>query len=108
MIRFIGPENFEKEVITEKKSFLLLVMPPGSEFPKQVEIIEETERKHGPELKAGLVHEDFIEKFKEKYRISGTPTFLFFLRGKEKDRLLGLANRETLTSFILKCCTLST
>ena len=107
MIRFIGPENFEQEVITEKKPVLLLVMPPGEEFPTQLELVEETERRHGGELKIALVQDYFISKIREKYAIGGTPTFLILLEGKEKDRLLGVVNRETLTSFILKCHSLS-
>ncbi len=107
MIRSIGPENFEQEVITEKKPLLLLIMPPGGEFPAQVGLVEEIEKSHGAKLKVGFVQDYFISKVKEKYKITGTPTFLVLQEGKEKDRLLGLASRETLMSFILECHSMS-
>jgi thioredoxin-like negative regulator of GroEL len=101
LVSLIRPENFEQEVIAEKKPVLLLCMPRDEEFPKQVKVIEDIARKYSKELKVGLLEEDFIEAFKNNYRILGTPTFLILVEGKERGRMLGLADQETLTDLIV-------
>jgi len=103
LIRLIRPENFEREVIGEKKPFLLLCMPRDEEFPNQLKVIEDIARKYSEELKVGLLHEEFIEAFKKDYEILGTPTFLILVEGKERSRMLGLADHQMLTNLISHC-----
>jgi len=100
LVRIIRPENFEREVVAEKKPVLVLCMPRDTEFPKQLEVIEDIARQYSEELKVGLLQEEFIEAFKKNYEILGTPTFLILVEGKERKRLLGLADQETLTNLI--------
>lgn len=99
-ICLVGPENFEHEVTTEKKPVLLLCMPRNEDFPKTLGIIEEIAKRHGKELKVCLLEEDYIATFKEQYRVVGTPTFLVLVRGKERKRLLGFVDEQTLSSFV--------
>jgi hypothetical protein len=100
LIRLIRPENFEREVVTEKKPVLLLCMPRDEEFPNQLKVIEDIARTYSEELKVGLLQEEFIEAFKKNYEISGTPTFLILVEGKERGRMLGLANHRMLTTLV--------
>ena len=100
LVSLIRSENFEQEVITEKRPVLVLCMPRDEEFPKQVEVIEVIARKYSTELKVGLLQEDFIEAFKKNYSVVGTPTFLILVEGKERGRMLGLADQEMLTDLI--------
>jgi hypothetical protein len=48
----------------------------------------------------GVLNEEFIAAFKKNYGIGGTPTFLILVQGKERSRMLGLADKETLTNLI--------
>ena len=100
LVSLIRPENFEREVITEKKPFLLLCMPQDEEFPNQFKVIEDIARKYSKELRVGLLQEEFIEAFKKNYEILGTPTFLILVEGKERRRWLGLADQQTLMDLI--------
>jgi hypothetical protein len=100
LIRLIRPENFEQEVVAEKKPVLLLCMPRDDEFPDQLKAVEDIATKYREGLKVGLLEEEFIEAFKKRYRIVGTPTFLLLVEGEEKGRLLGLANHRMLTTLI--------
>ncbi|MBM4330846.1 MAG: hypothetical protein FJ117_06400 [Deltaproteobacteria bacterium] len=102
LVSLIRPENFAQEVIAERKPVLLLCMPRDDEFPQQVKVIEDIARKYSQELKVGLLEEEFIEAFKKNYSIIGTPTFLILVEGKERSRMLGLADQETLTDLILQ------
>ena len=99
-VHLIRPENFEQEVIAEKKPVLLLCMPRDEELPNQLKVMEDIARRYGQELKVGVLQEEFIEAFKREYGVVGTPTFLMLVEGKEKNRMLGLADRETLTDLI--------
>jgi len=75
-------------------------MPRDEEFPNQLKVIEDIARQYSEELKVGLLQEEFIEAFKKNYEILGTPTFLILVEGKERGRMLGLADQEMLTDLI--------
>jgi thioredoxin-like negative regulator of GroEL len=100
LICLISSENFEREVIGEKKPVLLLCMPRDDEFPQQLKVIEDIATKYSQELKVGVLEDGLIEAFKKNYSVVGTPTFLLLLEGKERARMLGLADREMLTGLI--------
>jgi len=100
LVGLIRSENFEREVFAEKKPVLLLCMPRDEEFPQQLKVMEDIATKYGRELKVGVLEEEFIEAFKKNYRVGGTPTFLLLVEGKEKARMLGLADEEMLTGLI--------
>ena len=101
LIPWVRPDNFADEVLSLTKPVLLLCMPRGDDFPSQMSLLEDIAARHGLGLKVGLLAEEFIETFKKKLDISGTPTFLIFSEGKEKNRMLGLADAQTLESFVL-------
>jgi hypothetical protein len=100
LVRIIRPENFEQEVVAEKKPFLLLCMPRDEEFPKQLKVIEDVATKCSEGIKVGLLAEEFIEAFRKRYSIVGTPTFLILVEGEERSRMLGLADPKMLTDLI--------
>lgn len=100
LIYLIGSENFEQEVIAERRPVLILCMPRDDEFPQQLKVIKDISTKYGQELKVGILDEGFIEAFKKNYGVVGTPTFLLLMEGKERARMLGLADHEMLTNLI--------
>jgi len=100
LVRFIRPENFEQEVIAEKRPVLVLCMPRDDEFLKQLKVIEDIAAEYRQQLKVGILAEGLIEPFKKNYSVVGTPTFLLLVEGKERARMLGFADREMLTNLI--------
>jgi thioredoxin-like negative regulator of GroEL len=100
LVCLIRSENFEHEVIAEKRPVLLLCMPRDEEFPNQLKVLEDIATKYSQELKVGVLEEGLIEAFKKNYSVIGTPTFLLLVEGKERDRMLGIADREMLTNLI--------
>lgn len=96
----IGLEDFEKEVLGEERAVLLLCMYRDTEFQRQIEIIEVLRNIYAEKLRACVLKEEFIEVFMERYSIKGTPTFLIFIGGREKGRMLGQASLETLRDFL--------
>jgi thioredoxin-like negative regulator of GroEL len=99
-VRVIRPQNFEQEVVSEKRPVLLLCMPRDEEFFKQMKVLEAVAESYQHEMKVGLLEDDFIEGFRQDLGIKGTPTFLILVQGKERGRMLGLADQASLTDFI--------
>ena len=100
LVSLIRSEDFEREVFAEKKPVLLLCMPRDEEFPQQLKVMEDIATKYGQQLKVGVLEEEFIEAFKKNYNVVGTPTFLLLVEGKERARMLGLTDQETLMDLI--------
>lgn len=102
LILSIGADNFECEVTEGKTPFLLACIHWDAESKEQVEVLESISGNFKGTLRVGLLNEDFMDAFMEKYGIGGTPTYLIFHGGKEEDRLLGEAGEETMKTFILR------
>lgn len=103
-IHFIDEDNFEAVVIREQRPVLLLCMPRDQQFDGQIKVLTETAARYAGRLKVGLLDEGFIGPFKKKYRVLGTPTFLVLQEGREKNRLLGLADEPMLEGLIREAC----
>lgn len=96
----ISGENFEKEVLGEKKPILLMCMPIDYDFGHQVDLLKRISVLYGEYLKVGLLDEACISRFKRKYNVRGTPTFIVLHEGEEQDRSLGLADEQMLMALI--------
>jgi hypothetical protein len=96
----LHPENFKREVLEEERPVLVLCMPVDDRFPEQLKIVEGIAKSHNPGLKVGVIQEDFLEAFKNDYAVSGTPTFLLLIKGREKGRHLGLADPMELEALL--------
>ena len=102
----IGLDDFHKEVLEENRPVLVLCMNRDFEFHEQIEVIEGVCRSYGKRLKTCLMEEEFIRGFKEKFGIKGTPTFMIFIGGIEKGRMLGQAERKALEDFVSRTLSL--
>jgi len=100
LIRRIKLQNFKNEILDDQKPVLLLCMPSDDDFPDQIKILEHVALSWGTGLHVGLMQETDSDSFKEVLHISGTPTFLMFHQSKEINRMLGLADKSMLESFI--------
>jgi thioredoxin-like negative regulator of GroEL len=96
----IRPENFNEEVILEKKPVLLVCMTQDDDFSRQWEVLKTVAQRYEEELKVGLLAQDSTERFKKRLQISGTPTFLLMKEGREIGRILGIIDQESLTTLI--------
>jgi hypothetical protein len=102
LIHLITRDNFTEEVISEKRPILFLCMPQDDDFPSQLKSMEIIANRHGSWLKVALLGDAFIENFKKELDVAGTPTFLIFHEGEEKNRMLGLADHNGLEQFVLE------
>jgi thioredoxin-like negative regulator of GroEL len=59
-------------------------------------------------LRFGIIQKGFMRDFMKRYKIEGTPSFVFFVQGQEMDRLLGRVDKEQIEAFIGIYITVST
>ncbi len=105
-IRSIGADSFVREVLEESRPVLVLCMHRDSEFQGQIDIIEGMCRSYDERLKACLIEDGFNVAFKEKFNVKGTPTFMIFIGGTEKGRMLGQVEQKTWEDFVSRTLSL--
>lgn len=96
----IVANNFQKEILEEENPVLLLCSDYGSELPDLLATLTHIKQLTEGALKVALLAETFLKLFQESYNVIGTPTFLLFSKGREKGRLLGQTDSNTLTQWI--------
>lgn len=100
MFTSIGTDNFDSEILSEKRPVLLAYIRRDYEYKNQIEILKSVSNKYGDAIKVCLLDENFVRAYKN-LEIKGDPTFIGFYEGNEKGRILGKADTETLISFVL-------
>ena len=100
MFTTIGADNFDSEILSEKRHVLLAYIRRDYGFKNQIEILEDLSKNYNDTIKICLLDENFARTYKN-LEIKGDPTFLVYYEGKEKGRILGKADREKLISFVL-------
>jgi thiol-disulfide isomerase/thioredoxin len=100
IIGSIGLDQFEEKVLKEVYPVLVLCLYHESEFQEQIRIIEEIYQTYVQKMKVYLLEEEALGAFNEKFAVKGTPTFLLFINGNEKGRILGRADSKVLNDFL--------
>ena len=99
--KIIDLSNFEQEILQAEKPVLVLSIQQGSEVQEELTILESVGQMYGNAIKVCLLKEEFISAFNEKFHIIGSPTYLLFGGGREKNRILGAADLKRLTELLL-------
>lgn len=100
-MRIVGLEDFDREIVKAGMPVLVLCMHQDSEIDSQIEVVETvTSETYANRLKVCLLQEECVEVFREEYGVGGTPTFLIFSGGRERNRLLGEVDTGTLKEFL--------
>ena len=94
-------DNFEKEIEKETGPVLLACIRRDYNYNEQEKVIRKISNKFSAVMKVCLLDDESGAIYK-KLGIEGTPTFLLFYNGEEKDRILGKTNLEKLNTFVLQ------
>ena len=98
----IDSDDFETEIIKENGALLLACIHWSGEYRGQMKVLEVVAKQFNGTVKFCHLEKDLIERYRKQLGIEGTPTFLFFKNGKEKSRMLGQVNEQTLSSFVMQ------
>jgi thioredoxin-like negative regulator of GroEL len=93
-------QNYKSEIIDEKRLVLLVCLHHNERLKEQLEVLEDILNNYNTVLKICIINKDHKKAVMKHFKINGTPTYLIFKDGKEKDRILGDLDYTTLTSFI--------
>lgn len=103
-IKLINFREFEREIDSACNPVLMLCIRRDYEFISQTDLIRDVlgRMDHGfpIDLKVCLVDEESRPALRERLDLQGSPAFLLFHKGKEKGRLLGVADEERLKGFL--------
>ncbi len=97
----IGADSFDSEVLVEKRPVLLACISRDYDYVEQTGVLGGISKKYGRKLKVCLLDEDSIGAFM-KFGVEGSPAFIIYYEGEEKGRMLGKADKTSLSSFVLK------
>lgn len=103
-IKLIKFNEFDREIGSDDKPVLMLCIRRDYQFGNQTDLIRNLlgrmAQDNPIDLKVCLVDEESHTALKEKLDLQGSPAFLLFEKGKEKDRLLGVADEDRLKGFL--------
>ena len=102
MVSMVDIQSFGNEVLGDANPVLLAVLGAGGETANQVETLDTVSRRFQRKLKVCQVEENSLEAFKGRYHVMGTPTYLLFHKGREQERMLGVADKDSLAGFVAR------
>ena len=94
------PDELKSIIQDESRPFLMACMLKNEIYHEQMAIVEQAAKEFEHVLGAFVISKELMSCFCETFIVKGTPTFLFFNNGKEVDRILGCASRESLMEFV--------
>ena len=100
---FVGHDNFDLEVQKEKRTVVLACIHRSVCMIEQIAMLENVIKKFDKKLKVCLVNVDQLKPFMKRLKIEGTPTYLIYKDGREKDRIMGAVDAQALVLTILNC-----
>ena len=99
-VNVISNSNFAAKILDTDRPVLLMCVAGGRVYAEQARVLAQLSERYRSMVDICCLEEDFINGLKEMYAIKGTPVFLLFNRGEEKGRMLGLADKERLETFL--------
>jgi len=97
----INANDFKKEVLEETIPTAVDFWAPWCQPCKIVSpILEDIAKNYMGKIKIVKMNSDDNHKLSSLFEIQGIPTILFFMDGKEVDRLVGVAPKEHILKFL--------
>ena len=97
----VDNENFNKEVLEAKLPVLVEFYSDSCVPCKQMSpILGDLEDEYQDKLKIVKINVNFDLQLAQDHMVMGSPTFLFFKNGEEKNRLRGITKKPELIEMI--------
>lgn len=93
----VGKANFESEVLHSKRPVLVVFWAPWSPACRAVEpVVTEVVNQAGGRVKLVKINADLNPELSLWYGIQSIPTFVYFVEGGVRARIVGAATKEAL------------
>jgi thioredoxin-like negative regulator of GroEL len=99
MLTLVDMAHFTSRVRNESQPVLLACLDRPAPEDSQVRPLRALARERR-DLEVWVLDRDSLQEFKGRFQVRGTPTYLLFQNGQERDRLLGLAETTELEAFV--------
>ena len=97
----VNQENFNQEVLEAKVPVLVEFYSDSCVPCKQMSpILGDLEDEYQDKLKIVKINVNFVLQLAQDHMVMGSPTFLFFKNGEEKNRLRGITKKPELIEMI--------
>lgn len=93
-------EGFDKEVLQSSGAVLVAGLQSDDRVGRQVELLKAVERIYTGRLKVCSLDQEHLSDFFGALGFSGTPIFLLFQGGLERNRFYGEAQAEDIVEFV--------
>jgi thioredoxin-like negative regulator of GroEL len=95
-----NPADLQRIIDGATEPALVIFMAENDAFHEQMTTLRETVKRFEGLLPIAVTGGEIMDCMTKHFNIKGTPTFLLFVDGKIRDRLLGLTNGKTLSEFL--------
>ena len=102
MLLHMEPHRLDVEIEGGAKSIVVAFLRRNERFGEQKAALERACADASPNVVCCLYDLDYFEAAVKKYQVWGTPTFLFFQGGRERQRVIGEMDDEGFVDFIAK------
>ncbi len=97
-----GSLDYADQTLGADRAAIFLYINQGTDYSDQIAALETAGDSTVFDVAIHVVQEESIGPFAQKFSIKGSPTYLLFISGVEKGRLLGKSNHGNLVAFINK------
>ena len=98
---FINPEELNTLLAKENGPLLLVFLDKKNAFFNQQQRLKELSNFFGEKLRIMLLDIEYQSVVTEKFKVHGSPAFIFCEQGKKKDVLLGTPDPDVLREFVV-------
>lgn len=95
----IDVDNFKREIKKSDKPVLMACFQRNYNYKAQKKILDALSKKYRGSLKICILNEDYRKAIKH-INIEGVPTYIIFIKGIERGRMLGKVDNKRLVAFI--------
>ncbi|MFC1591740.1 thioredoxin family protein [Thermodesulfobacteriota bacterium] len=100
MVTRLSSETINNQLQEAQLPVLLACLQQDFDYKEQMDILENVSEVFTGKVNVCLVELGDVSAAISAYKIEGTPTFVMFDHGRERDRLLGKADSLRLTTFV--------
>ncbi len=99
-IQCVDISTFEKKHLHAKRPILLACVDQECSSKRQKELLLDVSARYEKSINVLCVEEGSMSAFLKRFNVIGTPTYLIFTDGIERDRWLGIADVESFKTFV--------
>ena len=96
----VKPRQLEQALLEDAAPLAVAFLKRNAHYAEQVRTLAQACQATSPPTACCVCDPDYLPSAARKYDVHGTPTFVLFSDGRERGRLIGAADADSLQDFI--------